>query len=104
MDKPEEILSQLKNLDADLKLLSLWCESSRNQISKALSLPEEEQKTTSTLATQPSANPIVAKSFSNALSAQPPLFQEKKKGNEPASPELPAETPKKKRWWQHIFS
>ena len=45
---PEEVVSQLKKLDEDLHLLIQWCQSSRNQIGKALDVAAEEQKPLST--------------------------------------------------------
>ena len=100
-ESPENISSQLKNLDEDLKLLSLWCDSSRNQIAKALKVSEEEQKSaTQATADDPSAHPSVSKSFSDALSAQPALFRDLP----PLPPEMPVEKKNKKTWWQKFFS
>lgn len=64
--------AHLKRLDEDLKLLSLWCQSSRNQISKALSPPEENNKAslTQSKSGEGSTNPAVTKSFSDAVSSQ----------------------------------
>jgi len=64
--------AHLKRLDEDLKLLSLWCQSSRNQISKALSPPEENSKASlkQSKSGEGSTNPAVTKSFSDAVSSQ----------------------------------
>lgn len=99
-ESPENISSQLKNLDEDLKLLSLWCESSRNQIAKALKVSEEEQKSTTQAIADSSAHPAVSKSFSDALSSQTTLFRDLP----PLPPEKPVEKKTKKTWWQKIFS
>jgi hypothetical protein len=40
----EEIIEQLKQLDRDLQVLMLWCQSCRNQIQKAIILPEDAPK------------------------------------------------------------
>ncbi len=102
-ESPEEITSQLKNLDEDLKLLILWCENSRHQISKALSASEEEHKSASKATTGSPAHPFVSKSFSEALSAQPPLFKSKEEiPSEETSSSSQPET--KKTWWQRFFS
>lgn len=71
----EEITDQLNQLDKDLNVLMLWCQSSRGQIAKALSPLEEEQKNAISQAAPEDANPAVLKSFSNAVSAQSTLFQ-----------------------------
>ena len=75
-ESPDETLNELKKLNEDLKLLVLWCQSCRNQISKALSLPDEEQKE----GMNPSSahtpfNPGVSKSFSDAVSLQSGRFR-----------------------------
>lgn len=100
-ETPEQITAQLKSLDEDLKLLMMWCESSRNQIAKAISIPEEDQKNTTTATASSSANPSVTKSFSDAVSAQASLFKAKEELKESA--ELPAPPPKK-AWWRRFFS
>lgn len=51
---PAELLAELAQLDEDLKTLELWCESARNQIAKAQSIPEEERSPPSFSATTPS--------------------------------------------------
>lgn len=38
----EEIIEQLNQLDKDLNVLLLWCQSCRNHIQKALQPPEEK--------------------------------------------------------------
>jgi hypothetical protein len=94
----EEIIEQLKQLDKDLQVLMLWCQSCRNQIQKAIVLPEEEMKSV-LAASASSAHPAVTKSFSEAVSAQSGHFKNdpaKKLSEEKASGER---TSKKKRWW-----
>lgn len=100
---PEEILDQLKTLDADLKTLLLWCQSCRSQIQKALAVPEEEQK--NTVATpSPEANPAVAKSFSEAVSAQTSFFQQQsspEKSNDCS--DKTASPSSQKTWWERLL-
>jgi len=70
----EEIIEQLKNLDHDLKILFLWCQSSRSQIQKALQLPEEEQKSgVTTLFSE--TNSSIDKSLSETIQATDSYFQ-----------------------------
>ncbi len=70
-DSPDTTLNEIKKLDEDLKLLILWCQSCRNQIGKALSLPDEEQKDSmGSTASQSSHHPGVSKSFSDAVASQ----------------------------------
>jgi hypothetical protein len=70
-DSPDTTLSEIKKLDEDLKLLILWSQSCRNQIGKALSLPDEEQKgSMNPTASHASHNPGVSKSFSDAVASQ----------------------------------
>ncbi len=67
----EEIIGQLQNLDEDLNLLMLWCQSSRNQIAKALNPSEEDQKQKiTTRAPKSHSDLAVSKSFSAAVSSQ----------------------------------
>ena len=79
----EESEAHLKRLDEDLKLLALWCQSSRNQIGKALCPPEENIK--STLAQSNSAenptHPAVSKSFSDAVSSKSHKRKKQLKGS-----------------------
>jgi NACalpha-BTF3-like transcription factor len=100
-ETPEQITAHLKSLDEDLKLLMMWCESSRNQIAKAISLPEEEQKNATKATASSSGNPSVAKSFSDAVSAQASLFKSKEEPKEKNS-QKPASLPKK-AWWRRFF-
>src|SRR5579863_130269 len=71
----EEIIEQLKQLDKDLQVLLLWCQSCRNQIQKAIVLPEEEEMKSVLTSNPSSLNPAVSKSFSEAVSAQSTLFK-----------------------------
>ncbi len=100
---PEEILEHLRTLDNDLSLLLLWCQSCRNQISKALNTPEEEQK--NTVATSPSAtHPAVAKSFSEALSAQASFFQQQStQENINGALKAPSSSSSQKTWWKKLL-
>lgn len=102
-ESPEQIIAQLKNLDEDLNLLKQWCESARNQIAKAMSVSEEEQKNTTATTINSTPHPSVAKSFSDALSAQSSLFKAKEEPRGPSS-EPPAESKEKKVWWKQFFS
>lgn len=101
---PEEIIEQLKTLDNDLKVLLLWCQSCHNQIQKALSVPEEEQKSTTVAApTIAPTNPAVSKSFSEAVSAQSSFFQQHplpEKTEEPLIDSIPP--PTQKSWWKKL--
>lgn len=101
----EEIISQLKQLDKDLQVLLLWCQSCRNQIQKAIDLPEEEMKSVSASSPpSPSSNPAVSKSFSEAVTAHSTHFKGapiKEPSSEEKAPEMKAM--KKKRWWNKIF-
>lgn len=102
-ESPESILAQLRSLDEDLKLLVLWCESSRNQIAKALNLSEEEAlsivKASMTSSLDASSDPFnkASKSFSSAFCTPiPPTDVEE----EPSAPSLEKASPKKtKRFW-----
>lgn len=102
---PEEIIEQLKVLDNDLKILFLWCQSCRSQIQKALVPPEEEQKSPSapTIAIS-SPDPVVSKSFSEAMSAQNSLFQqttlEESPEEQPSSERSPETPPSPPKWWK----
>lgn len=102
----EEIILQLEQLDKDLQVLILWCQSCRKQVKKAMILPEEEMKSiVSPSATSPS-HPGVSKSFSDAVSAQaalsPSPFILKSSAQETPSQDTSIQ-PKRKRWWQKIF-
>ena len=100
----EEIISQLEQLDKDLKVLLLWCQSCHSQIQKALCPPEDEQKSTVATTALSSTNPAVSKSFSDAVAAKsspfhPPYPQEESEGRviEPPLPTF------KKKWWQSLL-
>jgi hypothetical protein len=96
-ESPDTTLEELKKLDEDLKLLILWCHSCRNQIAKALSIPEEEQKEKTTTMADP--DPVISKSFSDVVSAQPPLFKV-----DPLEPlPVPSVTASKPKWWQKFI-
>lgn len=100
---PEEIIEQLKTLDNDLKVLLLWCQSSRSQIQKALSVPEEEQKNTVALPSS-TANPAVAKSFNEAVSAQASFFQlQSAQENEKECLAGASSSSSQKTWWDKIL-
>jgi hypothetical protein len=99
----EEILEQLRTLDNDLKVLLLWCQSCRSQIDKALSVPEEEQK--NTVATPSSAaNPAVAKSFNEAVSAQTSFFQQQSAHEKGANALADApDSSSQRAWWKKLL-
>lgn len=102
-ESPEQIIAQLKNLDEDLHLLKQWCESARNQIAKAMSVSEEEQRNKTTTTANSTPHPSVAKSFYDALSAQSSLFKAKEELRGAISEPL-AESKEKKGWWKQFFS
>jgi hypothetical protein len=101
----EEIIAQLKQLDKDLQVLMLWCQSCRNQIQKAIVLPEEEMKSVSASSSSSSAsNPAVSKSFSDAVTAQSTHFKGQSLKEAPLEMSEPIlKEVKKKRWWNKIF-
>lgn len=97
----EEIVQQLQQLDKDLQVLVLWCQSCRKQVEKALILPEEEMKGIVSPCDASSSHPGVSKSFSEAVSAQAaqaPSARVLKPEEESVQEEQP--NPKRKRWWQ----
>ena len=99
----EEVREQLTQLEQDVKMLQLWCQSCRSQIQKALTIQEEEQKNGILAKDSADANPAVSKSFSNALAGQPQLSpaQEEKR---PSEPEVPSAEPKqRKKWWKSLL-
>jgi len=96
----EEIVLQLRQLDKDLQVLILWCQSCRKQVEKAMVLPEEEMKSIVSSSAASPSHPGVSKSFSEAVSAQAGLSQ--------SPPVLKSSVqekiqPKRKRWWRKIF-
>ena len=96
---PEEIEEQLRTLDNDLKVLLLWCQSCRSQIQKALTPPEEEQKSTVATPSSPS-HPAVAKSFNEAVCAQS-FFREQQLAQERG--EAPSVEKAQKTWWEKLL-
>ncbi len=96
----DEITEQLNQLDKDLNVLMLWCQSSRGQIAKALTPEEEEPKSSIASPTQEPSNPTVLKSFSNAVSSQPShphsttLDEIRERNQEPVI---------RKKWWETLF-
>jgi membrane-associated HD superfamily phosphohydrolase len=97
----DELIEQLKELDKDLKVLLLWCQSCQTQIQKALSTPEEELKSemkTSSL----EANPAVAKSFTEALAAQASRLQAAVLPERSQERDPPSHLALKKRWWHKL--
>lgn len=104
-DSPDVTLNEIKKLDEDLKLLILWCQSCRNQIGKALSLPDEEQKDTiSSTAPHTSHHPGVSKSFSEAVASQSSRYRvgapEELLSEEPSTDQSSAS---KTSWIKKIF-
>lgn len=98
----DEIVEQLNLLDKDLKVLLLWCQNCRSQISKALSPPEEDLPT----AVTPNADshPAVSKSFSDALLAQYARSAPNSTLRaEESHPDEPIFSLGKGRWWQKLF-
>lgn len=70
-ESADTTLNEIKKLDEDLKLLILWCQNCRNQIGKAVSLADEEQKAgMNPTSTDTVHHPHVSKSFSEAINAQ----------------------------------
>ena len=100
----EEIISQLKQLDKDLQVLVLWCQSCRNQVQKSLVLPEEENKSLATPQMTSIANPAVSKSFSEAIGGSgtlcsssttfPSVSEQRQKGEEKS----------KRKWWKRFLN
>lgn len=100
----EEIIGQLKHLDKDLQVLMLWCQSCRNQIQKAIVLPEEEVKAVLTPGSSSISNPAVSKSFSHAVCAQSSQFKSTASKEKKLAEKNPRdETVGKSRWWHKIF-
>ena len=94
---PDEIIEHLKTLDADLKVLLLWCQSCHSQIQKALSPPEEEQ--INPLNAVPSSeNAEISKHFSDAVSAPFSFFKRKTEKNLSTNGESSS-----KSWWQRLL-
>lgn len=105
LDSPDTTLTELKKLDEDLKLLVLWCQSCRNQISKAMSIPEEEQKEPlTTTSSETEHNPMVSKSFSEAMTSHSTRYQVG--ANAPSDEEPSGEsssTSSKTSWLKKMF-
>jgi hypothetical protein len=100
----EEIIEQLKQLDKDLQVLMLWCQSCRNQIQKAIVLPEEESKTILTPGSSSTSNPAVSKSFTEAVTAQSAHFKNAGTKETPLEEKPIQSAPlKKKHWWDVLF-
>ena len=100
----DEIIAQLKQLDKDLQVLMLWCQSCRNQIQKAIALPEEEVKSVSASSPSSASNPAVSKSFSEAVTAQSSHFKGALTKDDPASEKTASvKIVKKKHWWDRFF-
>lgn len=96
----KEAYAQLRTLDHDLKNLQLWCQSCRSQIQRALTPPDEEQKTR--IATPDlKAHPGIAKSFSKAMAVKscPEELSSSpcQESSSPPSPSLP------KAWWKILL-
>lgn len=96
----ETIIEQLKILDNDLKVLFLWCQSSRKQIHKALSISEEEKKNTLSFTSSSLHNPQVEKSFQHAVFAENSFFQESAYEEEK---ECLATASSQKTWWDKFL-
>ncbi len=64
--KVEELKYQLENLDEDLKMISVWCQSCRNQIQKVLDEIKTDFKPSS-IQSGFTTNPNVQKSFSDVM-------------------------------------
>lgn len=99
----EEIIEQLKQLDKDLQVLILWCQSCRKQVEKAMVFPEEEMKSIVSSSAALASHPGVSKSFSEAVSAQAALSQPPLILKPSAQEEGECVRSKRKRWWQKIF-
>lgn len=102
----EEIIGQLKQLDKDLQVLLLWCQSCRNQIQKALVLPEKEIKSLGTSKATSDFNPAVSKSFTEALggsSSRSTQWGTAHEANAPSILQKKGEGISKKKWWKKFF-
>ncbi|MBI3236315.1 MAG: hypothetical protein HYZ48_01190, partial [Chlamydiales bacterium] len=92
------ILSQLKSLDEDLRLLHLWCESARSQIAKAIKIPEEEKRSFSKISSNPSIDQVAKPQFQPKRASNSHALKKKEEEEEPlASPEI---DPQKQKWWK----
>lgn len=101
----EEIIAQLKQLDKDLQVLMLWCQSCRNQIQKAIVLPEEEVKSVSASSPSSISDSAVSKSFSEVVGAHSTHFKHSsfKEVSSEKKKLSTVEIIKKKHWWNKIF-
>ncbi|MGE5196473.1 MAG: hypothetical protein ACM3JI_03990 [Anaerolineae bacterium] len=71
-DSPEKIREQLKKIEQDLSLLHLWCQSCKQQITKAIKETEESYagKRHCAPSMESISNPAVGKSFTEAISSK----------------------------------
>ena len=95
----QEFYEQLKTLDEDLQNLQQWCQSCRDQLHKALSLPEEELKNRVATSSHSESGSSITKSFTHALtralSSERPLVST----SEPVPVFPPPPTPST-AWWK----
>jgi hypothetical protein len=103
--KVEELKSQLENLDEDLRMISVWCQSCRNQIQKVLDEIKVDFKPSS-IQSGFTTNPNVQKSFTDALASQK---EDRKKTSAPPLSQEDYDKPKianesiKHPWWDRFF-
>lgn len=66
-ESPEKLRKQLEELQDDINMLLLWCQSCKTQIHKALENESPRQQHT---ISQSAAHPSLQKSFTEAISSQ----------------------------------
>lgn len=108
----KEIREQLLNLEEDIKLLHLWCQSCQKQIEKAISETDKpgESSLKNAASTETSSHPAIEKSFSEAVSKQTAFFKSQQGPSKLKAEKLPFNTqigqPKedsKSSWWRKLL-
>ena len=98
-ESPKEIREQLLNLEEDIKLLHLWCQSCQKQIEKALNETEKVGETSlRNAASEKISHPAIEKSFSEAVSMQAALFKSQQRAKESSSNAQAKESSSKSNW------
>lgn len=67
-ESPEKLRKQLEELQEDINMLLLWCQSCKTQIGKALE--NESPRQQHTISSQSASHPAMQKSFADAINAQ----------------------------------
>jgi hypothetical protein len=102
-EKVKELLEQIQKLDCDLQLMIGWCQSCKNQVQKVIQEVEQESKIQSPIYSASSADPMLQKSFSDAVAGRQQSLSNARL--------LTGESPKndtqgyqeKNPWWNRIF-